>query len=382
MTLKAADAFFAGREVDETPEVPDDVPRHGNPNDGRPRIRHADDPTKLSFYWRASSYGKQMEDHYLIHRAEKRKIVWAMARYESLQMESQAVEHLDEPADADEHTLKRWKAGKRELESIAEDAIKAAGGREASAKGTALHKLRERRDNGEDLAFVGPKTYAALDAWSRMADRFTWHGSEQFVVFDRWQVAGTYDALWSPRGIMHAPDGTRITPDDRLTVDLKSGAWTIDNKRITYGVQLVPYAHGVPYRHVGDEEAAAGVSGRYEWADGIAPRTDWALIPHVPISSPEDAGLIWVNLRRGYALGEGARLIKEAQKIDDLFYPAELPVIDPTARTEHELMRLIRDARTGEECDALWQRNQAVWTDACTAKVIARLAAIEEETRA
>lgn len=380
MTLKAADAFFASRELDETPEVPDDVPRHGNLNDGRPRIRHADDPTKLSFFWRASSFGKQMEDHFLIHRSDKRKIVWAVARYESLQMESQAVEYLDVPDDADERTAKRVAACKRELERIAEDAIKAAGGRDASTKGTSFHKLRERRDNGEDLAFVGPKTYAALDAWSRMADRFTWHGSEQFVVNDRWQAAGTYDALWSPRGTMTAPDGARITPEDRLIVDLKSGAWTIDNKKITYGAQLAVYANGRPYRHVTDEEAAAGINGRYDWPDGIAPRTDWALIPHVPIASPEDAGLIWVNLRRGYALGEAAVLIKAAQRVDDLFYPAELPALSPSARTEHELMQLIRDARTGEECDALWQHNQQLWTAAHTVKVIAKLTEIEEET--
>lgn len=310
----SADAFFA--DPDETPEVPAEIPRHKG-ND-RPKIRRVDDPTKFTYYHRASKFGEVITNPFLIHRAERRQIVWGMSRYESLRMEAQAVAGLEEQAD------------KRELERIAKEAVRAAGGSEAAAKGSALHKLRERRDRGEDLAFVGPKTWAALEAWSAMADCFTWHGSEQFVVCDRWLSAGTYDALWSPRWPMTAPDGTLIQPGERLIVDLKSGAWGANVWGATYGVQLAVYAHGVPYVHVPDEDAKDGDGGRLPWPHGVAPRQDWALIPHVPIESPEDAGPAWVNLRRGAQLAELAVAWREAQDVSDLFLPAELPA-EPVA---------------------------------------------------
>jgi hypothetical protein len=302
-----------------------------------------------------------------------------MGRHEDLVLEAQAVAGLEDKADKDE------------LLRIADRAVELSGGNAAAAKGSALHKLRERRDRGEDLAFVGPKTWAALEAWSAMASRFTWHGSEQFVVCDRWRAAGTYDALWSPRWPMTAPDGTVLGPDDRLITDLKSGKWGPEWWGATYSAQLATYAHGLPYVHVSDELATAGDDGRREWSTVSGPRQDWALIPHVPLEHPEDAGLWWVDLRQGAFLAELAVDIRGARKLDGLFLPAELPVevIEqarevatvvevPAPREDFDApLFLISQAKTMAEIDELYEQNKDRWTPDLTEAVKARIPELE-----
>jgi hypothetical protein len=415
---------------DFAPEVPDSIPRHGDPRKAYPKIRRIDDPTQFAWYQRASKLGKPIESAYLLDRAERRQVAYGMGRRPDLVMEAAALADLEEPGN------------KRVAERIADDAIVAAGGGQAARKGTAFHKLRERRDAGEDLSHLGPEALAALDAWSAIADRFTWHGSEQFVVCDRWQAAGTYDALWSPRWPMTAPDGTRVLPGERLIVDLKSGAWGRDMWGAGYLAQLAVYANGVPYVHVDDAAAEGRLAqgfdpafepdnGRRSWPDGFEPRQDWALIPHVPVDSPEDAELVWVDLRIGARMAEHAATIMADRKAaKDGFAPAELPAppveagrerielgayagvlatVDAIDRhppmpgepgycpgcdydthrcggcgapTTHEqgndcgghLLDHIAYAEDGDELTRLWQLNVAVWTDEHTAAVQARLA--------
>jgi hypothetical protein len=416
-------------------EIPAGVPRHGR--DGRPKIRHADDPTKMSYYTRASSFGEVIEDKFLVHRSQLRQVVFAMGRFDALVMESQAVEALEDKEDA-----KRDRAMKDELSRVADRAIERVGGNDKATKGTALHTLRERRDRGEDLAFVGPKTWAALDAWSAMASCFTWHGSEQFVVNHRWRTAGTYDALWSPKWPWSAPDGALILPGERICADLKSGSRGPDWWGPTYGSQLTVYPNSQPYEHVSDEEAAEGDNGLREWPDGVAPRTDWALIPHVPLEHPEDAGLWWVDLTKGAVLANLAFSIREARKLDGLFLPAELPaepveparerievhepaswsvparqkdcrecnydrhrcpgcgeplphgtevcnvapcvsaeqITVPTPRPDFDApLFLISQAQTMAEIDALYDANAERWTDDLTEAVKARLTELDKE---
>src|SRR5690606_34160912 len=84
---------------------------------------------------------------------------------------------------------------KEELTRIAGLAKTAAGGDVKANRGTALHKLRERRDRGEDLAFVPPRLWAALEAYCALVDPFDVLVSETFVVNDQLRAAGSFDAV-------------------------------------------------------------------------------------------------------------------------------------------------------------------------------------------
>lgn len=366
VTLKRAGAPLGPGHQDETPEVPDSIPRHAG--NSRPKIRHADDPTVMSYWDRASSFGKGLESSFLIDRAENRQVVFGLSRRADLVELAQAVDGLTEPAD------------KEELTRIAGQAKEAAGGNAAANRGTAFHVLSERADAGLDLSHVSLDLREALAAWRWLMGGFTIHMTEVFVVCDRWEVAGTFDRLASPNGIMVAPDGARITPDDRVGVDLKSGQWDPSYWGPTYCVQQTVYPNGVPYVHVSDEAAAAGDNGRRGWPDGIAPRTDWALIPHVPIGSPQDAGLWWVDLRQGALDADAAAARRESERRSNRFLPAELPVpvvaqvVEQIEPQPLPVLRAIAAAGSEAELGALWERHQDWWSDAHTNAARARMA--------
>lgn len=371
MTLKRAGAPLGPSHDDETPEVPESIPRHAG--NGRPKIRHADDPTVMSYWDRASGFGKGLESSFLIDRAENRQVVFGLSRRADLVELAQAVDGITETAD------------KEELTRIAGMAKEFAGGNVASNRGTALHKLSERADAGLDLSHVSPELREALAVWRDIVGRFEIHATEVFVVCDRWEVAGTFDRVVSPRGTMTAPDGTVIIPDDRLIMDLKSGAWDPSYWGATYSAQQAIYAHAVPYVHVSDEAAAGGDvvdtvpvsdegdNGRREWPDGIVPRTDWALIPHVPIGSPQDAGLWWVDLRQGALDADAAAARRESERRSNRFLPAELPV-PVVEQVGDPVLATIAASRSEKDLTGAWVAHQDEWRDVHTNAARARLA--------
>lgn len=359
-------------------EVPDTIPRHGG--DGRPKIWPAGVKPgavgeKGDYYTRASSLGQCLEDGWAVHRAHARKIVYGFGRSQGLYDLAQAVTSLDE---------------REALDTIADDAARMGGDGDAAMSGTALHLLSERADAGDPLDYLSDRLRKAVDAWRRLMERFTVHGTEQFVVHDELRAAGSYDRLVSPLGIMRAPDGTVITPNERLGLDLKSGK-SADYFGPLYMVQQwVYFGDGaVPYSHA---------EGRGTWPDGIPPRSDWSLIPHVPLDHPEDAGFYWVDLDEGRRLAELALEVRKARAAKGLM-PAELPDMSAPVvpvqvgrgapvrevfagqvgaaelpLTTGEVVGALRLAATPADLDALWEANQAVWSPYCTAVAKARLA--------
>jgi hypothetical protein len=353
--------------TDEVEPIPDSIPRHGR--DGRPKIRHADDPTVMSFYRRPSSFGEGIESTFALDRRADRLVIAGMVRFPELADEIAAGLYVngEEPTDWDGFLVDP--AVKAELHRIRDLLLTRMGAERRAALGTELHGYRHRLDRGETLPFLGPQMWAALEAWSAMALRFTWHGSEQFVVCDRWRTAGTYDALWSPKAPLTPPYGPMVTPSDRVVVDLKSGEWVLKYGEIGRCIQLTQYPNGVPYVHRTDEEVAAGLAaglnphgvGRLQWPDGVVPRTDWALIPHVPLEHPEDSGLLWVDLTKGAQLSDVAVQVHEARRlVGELFYPCELPV-EEAPPAAPALVKLIEGAQTPGELGTLFERFGNVW---------------------
>ena len=322
-------------------DVPDEIPRD---RWGRPKIQ-APDGSYVEPYTRASTLGGALEDQTNLGEWKKRVVAYGLARRRDLILAAASVETWDAPDD------------KKRLADIAEQAMQSAEAGAAATIGTALHALTDRLDRGLEIPDVGEDRYA-LQAYSATMRHFTVHAIEQFVVCDPLKSAGTADRVLSPKGIMFAPDGTRITPDDRLIDDTKTSS-TADYFGIKFCVQEAVYAHGVPYAHG---------TGRYDWPDGIAPRTDWGLIMHVP-SGGSSAQLYWVNLRIGWELAELAVEVREWRKRKDLVVPAQLPV---------DLLGLIESQPAGPGLRAtferLWTEHSTIWTAEHTEAVKRRLA--------
>lgn len=284
---------------DETPEVPGDVPRD---RWDRPLIVPPGGGRVVA-YTRASTLGKTIEDEYHLSKWGQRNVALGLSRRPDLVALAAAV-RTNEGDD------------RAALDDIAERAHEAAKGDRGANVGTALHKLSERRDAGEDLSHLPVELAAALDAYSRIMEPFDVLASETFVVHDDLQAAGTFDRMLMPReGVeLVAPDGTRFRHGDVIVVDLKTGrAESAKYWGAGYAVQQAVYAHGLPYRPGPGRTRWEAVTGAGE------PSSTWALILHVPSDSPADAGLVWVDLEIGAALAELCVEVRRARRVKGLF---------------------------------------------------------------
>lgn len=363
-------------EVLDRPEVPLEIPRHKG--DGRPKIRIG---SSAKFYYakRASKYGEVIENKYLINKWKIRAAVFGMTRTPALVRRGQAVLAFEDKSNPDRHAELR-----QSWEEIASEAIDVARTGDRAAEGTALHTLSELADQGADLSHLDATTMAAVNQWRRIISHFEILATESFVVDDEFGVGGSFDRLVRPRGVMRGPDGeVRLTPDDVVIVDLKSNQ-SSKYFGAGYRVQQRVYSRGTPYVHVTDEQAAAGDTGRRPWPGGQAPNQQWALIPHVPLESPADAGLMWVDLTRGQQQLELAAAIYADRAADKAgFEEAELPDLGEPAAPEPGpvrdetvldfLLGRIASAPNLDAVNALYDQHAAVWTDECTDLVTARM---------
>jgi hypothetical protein len=302
-------------------EIPGDIPRDGR---GRPQIRRLledgrEDPTTLVTYTRASSLGERLEDAFGLGIWTQRMIVWGVAHDIALRSRAQAVPTYDD---------KERPGDKRELRAIAEEALVICRAKTGADRGTAAHHLGELWDDGADLGHLDDDLAAWVARYAELMAGFTVHAREGFVVCDELKAAGSYDRLVSPKWPMTAPDGTVITPEDVLVDDLKTNA---EAKKFgpTYAVQQPTYANGTPYTHE---------HGRGAWPTpgGRAPRTDWSLILHIPVESPEDGAWWWVNLTAGMELARIAAKVGELRRTAGTFLPAEPPA--PSLQEAAELL--------------------------------------------
>jgi hypothetical protein len=182
--------------------------------------------------------------------------------------------------------------------NVIKPAQAASGADTAKIMGTAVHSFAEKLDRKEPVPALGPYQ-GTLDAYAVLTRGWRWHGIECRLISDRFRMAGKADRIGSPPGFMVAPDGTIITPDDRLVLDLK----TSSSDRyfgVKFAVQLCVYAWGDLYDLETWERTPTGA------------RRDWALVIHVP-SGGNSGALHWVNLKRGAELVALAREVLDAQ---------------------------------------------------------------------
>lgn len=386
--------------ADQTPANPVKRPDADVPNDilrdrwGRPLIVMPDG--KVEAYTRASSIGSVLEDQTGLGIWKMRAAMWAIGQDRALRLRASSIPNITDSAC------------KEELRKLSLDALAFANTKAAADVGTALHALTERVDKGLPIPDL-EEEQAAIEAYiGATRGKFVFHGTEQFVVCDRFKVAGTFDRIAEPlvdlavtdrhgRPILDA-DGAPVVvrPGDRVVWDLKTSG-SSKYFGIKFAAQLAAYAHGVRYRGwhtLGEdgkdvvprdaterERIAATCGERLPWPDGIAPRTDWALILHVPQGGPERPGdpaaqLFWVNLAEGVRLLELATQVQAERNRRDLVVPATFPVPPmDTALNGAGLASLIDavDPPTRAAFKRLWLQHRSAWTDEHTARVEKRM---------
>lgn len=329
-------------------EWPDGWPRHAR--DGRPKIRRADDPTRFAFYRRPSSFADGVESTFLLDRREDCLMLVACQRFPHLLDETAAALAL---ADGDPLESDRCKSA---LRAVRSRALELAGANAKAARGTAIHKLWERKLAGADLSFVLGQTWEAVLAYERLLADFVVHAVELRVVNDEHETAGTTDVVVSPRWPMtfELPRGpVTITPDDVLIGDGKSGEHVAELGRVARAVQLYEYAASTPYEHVSDEYAAAGEHGRQPWVCG-PPRRDVALVFHVPQDHPQDAGVVALDLRVAGELADLAYRVHAARALrsSDLFVPVHVSIPGDVSRETQPTLPPVSRETSGLEMGA------------------------------
>lgn len=321
----------------------------------RPLIRQADGKDKA--YTRCTTYVGAPEDMFNLQKWDKRQVALGLASRPDLLLSVSA--HRDD---------------KEELNRICDQAKEAAGASAASIRGTAVHKLTERVDRGEDLpAGLDPDTLKMLDAYAEAMKPFKTRGIEARLVQDRAKVAGTTDRILGYRGNVYIGD-------------IKTGS-TVELGTGKIGGQLAMYAHSRPYDVNKDERL-----------DHHGASVLWGLIIHLPAERPGEVNLHWIDLEKGWGWcqvagqvrAERARTFRQWAKpftADERPEPkvSEAKAARKAAESEKALQAAREAARrqilASDSRDlvlAVWKREQAIWDDDLTATAKARVAELEE----
>lgn len=196
--------------------------------------------------------------------------------------------------------------GKDALDRRAKAAKQLAGSEDKADKGTFLHGLSERIDQGQNL----PDTASINDIIDTHAyaegtvSHLKIRHIEQLVVSDHYKVAGTPDRVSEAREpgnpLLVAPDGYQFEPGELLITDLKTGR--VDYGALKMAMQLSMYANSKGY----DKDTGK----RFEMENL---NREWGLIMHVAAGSGV-CDVYWADLVLGWRAVELAWQVREIRK--------------------------------------------------------------------
>lgn len=288
---------------------------------GRPKVQPPGGGNLVP-YRRCTTFIAVLEDRYNLEKWKQRQVAHGMAIRPDLVLKAAS-------ANGDK-TL---------LDEVCEVASEAAGSSTASTTGSAVHKLTEHIDRGEDVV-VPPTAQADIDAYRQATRHLTVREVEVFVVHDDLQVGGTFDRIVEVDGV-------------RYIADIKTG-------RIDYGaseiaMQLAVYSRSRRYYPS---------SGRREPLDVDTSR---GLVIHLPAGGG-DCSLHWADLDSGWGGVEIARQVWRWRSVKGLLDagPPSRPLVD-----------LIAEAPDRATLELLWQVHQHEWTDIHTVAARRRIQALE-----
>lgn len=264
---------------------------------GRPRVLLPDGSKEVG-YRRASSYGSPLESEANLIKWKQRQVARGVARRKTIAL---AVTRAEVGLDSSSYAVQ--KKAKSDLDKLAEEAMQAVGSGDAASIGTSEHDILELIDRGQDPGHIPDEWRADVAAYQQLVKNvFETASAERIVVQDEHRVGGKLDrALRTLRDLTvthpHAAPGTVIERGSIVLGDVKT-AQSMDFAGCKFGVQCWAYATSVPYDPI--------TKTRIAWGHD-APRTDWAVILHVP-SGQGQASLHWVDLSLYAEAAEDARV--------------------------------------------------------------------------
>lgn len=284
---------------------------------GRPLIKPLGGGKPVGFT-RCTTFVSCLEDTFNLSRWQQRMVALGLASRPDLLLSVSA--HSDD---------------KDMLNKVCDEAREAAAASAAATTGTALHRIAERLDSGEQIP-VPAAAAADIAAYQAATAAFSWVSIEKMRVNDELKVAGT-------------PDRTAHIPGVELPVvtDMKTGSIDFGIGKIA--MQLAVYAH----------------SDRYDVASGerISEALDQerALIVHLPAGQGV-CNLVWVDIAAGWEAVQLAREVHAWRKRKGLTTPYKSATASPTVADV--LGSLIAAAKDADALAALWRQHKADWTPA------------------
>lgn len=294
----------------------------------RPLVTPADGGKPIP-YTRCTTMAKCIDDTTNLTNWKLRLAALGLLARPDLQM---AVASVDDPES---------KEGKKSLNATIEEALEAAGVSAKATLGTAIHKLTEIIDRGEEPRNVPLAYIPDLVAYREATAGLEVLAIEEFVVQDELHVGGTLDRR------------VRYQGRDYIA-DVKTGS--IDLAAITIAAQLATYARSVRYDHTTNTREPLNVD------------LERALIIHLPAGTGT-CRLVWVDIAKGWEAMKTAKQVHLLRSAKNLTWPLvdQTPAPDHTAEEEHAvtveaaLFNAITVAPTADDLTKLWQDNQTIW---------------------
>lgn len=262
---------------------------------GRYILPDPSDPAQVKHFTRATTLAKALDDTYNLMRYRERNVV------SGLKVKPELLDSID--LMEDDRRLRDV------LQDVAEQAYDAAGGNEASTRGTQLHYFTEAVDTGALTLEQVPAEYRAeVAAYVAAMDRHgiarPAEGVERIVYNAMANIVGTADRL----PVVFA-DGTRMVADVKSGRDL-SYSWG------AIACQLAIYADA-------DAMVSYNADGEPFWDAFPVVEKDVGLVMHIPVDKRK-CDLYIVDLAAGRAAVELAIEVREYRRRKNLARP--LPV--------------------------------------------------------
>lgn len=238
---------------------------------------------ELRAWTRATTLANTLKDTYGLEKWGKRMLIIGLASRPDLM----DLAYASDPDD------------KQQLDTLAEDALKAAKTEIRANQGTALHKFTQRYDQGEvtrapakwenDLAaYIAIKEQYGILTHPRMCERMT--------VVPELEAAGTMDKVVKHNGVIKI-------------LDLKTGS-TVEFSGLEIAMQLSIYAHGRGLWNMTESR----------WDDMPDVSLTEGLVIHLP-AGEGTATLYSVDLAQGWEIAKTAYTVRNWRKSEELMVP-------------------------------------------------------------
>ncbi len=264
-----------------------DVPRD---RWGRPVIKPENGEGKGSAYTRCTTYVGCLEDTFNLSKWQQRMVALGLAARPDLLLSVSA--HSDD---------------KQQLNTLCDEAREAAGSSAAATTGTALHRICERLDRGEDVV-VPEAARADIESYRAVTAGIRWTLIERITVHDGLKVAGT-------------PDRIGVAPGETTAKvwDVKTGGLDFGLGKIA--MQMAMYAHSRAYDPATGQRTDLDVD------------LERAVIIHLP-AGKGDCRLVEVDIAAGWEAVQLAAQVRAWRSRKDLSRPYALatpPAVDYVA---------------------------------------------------